>query len=134
MLQTDVNLLAVLVSAIAYMIIGSIWYSKKVFGNKWMGLMDKTEEQLKGAPTGYMIATFCSIITCYVLAVILKSTNTNTALQGVQTGLWISLGLISTAALVTSTFSATPFRLFLINYGYHIVSMIVAGAILGAWH
>jgi hypothetical protein len=134
MLQTDVNLLAVLVSAIAYMIIGSIWYSKNVFGNKWMGLMDKTEEQLKGAPTGYMIATFCSIITCYVLAVILKSTNTDTALQGIQTGLWISLGLISTAALVTSTFSATPFRLFLINYGYHIVSMIVAGGILGAWH
>lgn len=133
MLQTDVNLLAVLVSAIAYMIIGSLWYSRSVFGNKWMGLMDKTEEQLKGAPTGYMIATFCSIITCYVLAVFLKSTNSVTTIQGIQTGLWISFGFISTAALVTSTFSATPFRLFLINYGYHVVSMTIAGAILGTW-
>ena len=40
-----INYWAVLVAAVAYMILGAIWYSPILFGSAWMRLIGKTKEQ-----------------------------------------------------------------------------------------
>lgn len=44
MAMPDVNYLAVLVSAIASMVLGMIWYNPSVFGNTWMKLSKLSEK------------------------------------------------------------------------------------------
>jgi p-aminobenzoyl-glutamate transporter AbgT len=76
-----VNLLAVLVAAIATMVIGFLWYSPMLFARPWMVLMgynpdDKAalDEMRKGAGKNYAIAFVLSLISAFVLGKIIQVT------------------------------------------------------------
>ena len=43
----DINYWAILVSAIAFFFLGSLWYTKILFGNAWVESMGKTMEELE---------------------------------------------------------------------------------------
>lgn len=134
MIQTNVNLIAVLIAAALYMIVGMLWYSQAVFGNIWMTLIGKTSEELKNNSKGYIVSTFSAIIASFVLACIIKSVNANNFLLGIQVGVFVSLGFVATSALTNYTFAGKSLKLYLIDYGYHIVSIIIMSAFLGIWH
>ena len=65
------------------------------------------------------------------MAVVLKDCD---AFQGLLVGLAISLVWIATSIGVTYIFVGRTFRLFLIDAGFYVVFLSVAGLILGAWH
>jgi len=44
------------------------------------------------------------------------------------------LGFSAMTSFTTSTFEDRPLKLFLIDSGYNLVGLVIAGAILGAWH
>lgn len=53
---------------------------------------------------------------------------------GAAKGLFISLVWISTSIGVTYIFVGRTFRLFLIDAGFYVVFLTLAGLILGVWH
>ncbi len=137
MIQIYVNFWAVLVGAISSMIIGSIWYSPKVFGKAWMALIGKSEsemETMKGKATrAYLVVFIGSLITSYVLAHFAAYTNAKTVGQGMQLGFWIWLGFVATIQTGQALFQEKPFKLLLIDAGYYLVQLMVMGSLIALW-
>lgn len=135
-----INLLAVLVAAIATMVVGFLWYSPLLFAKPWMKLMgydpdDKTkmETMRKSAGPSYAISFVASLLSAFVLAKIVDITSVNTALYGMKVGFAVWLGFVTTVQLTAKLFGNQPTRLYLINTGYQLVCYLAMGAIVAVW-
>jgi hypothetical protein len=135
-----VNLWAVLVSALATMVVGFVWYSPLLFGRPWMVLMGydpddkaKTAEMQKSAGPSYMLSLVASLVSAAVLGKINAIATINTPLDGMKMGLAVWLGFVTTVQLTNSLFSRHPAKLYAINTGYQLVCFLAMGAILGGW-
>lgn len=135
-----VNLYAVLVCALVDMVAGFVWYSPALFAKPWTILMGydpndkaKMDEMRKSAGASYGMSTVASILAAIVLGKIIAVANVATALGGMEIGLAIWLGIVTTVQLTGALFSRQPFKLYLINTGYQAVCYVAMGAILGGW-
>ena len=135
-----VNLWAVLVSALATMVVGFVWYSPLLFARRWMVLMGldpddkaKIAEMQKSAGPSYMLALVASVVSAAVLGKIIAVATIETALYGMKVGLAVWLGFVPTVQLTNSMFSRQPAKLYAINTGYQLVCFLSMGAIMGAW-
>jgi len=132
-----VNYWAVLVAAIAQMIIGALWYSPVLFGKQWMSMMNLTEESMKSkkkeAQRGYVLMFVLAVVMCYVLANVVVYAKATTMLDGMLTGFWLWLGFIATVTLGGFLWEGKPFKLYLLNVTYWLVTLVVTSAILAVW-
>jgi len=132
---SSLNYLAILVAAIAYFVIGALWYSV-FFGRAWikaMGLKktDIEREKNKGSRWKAYFANFLTIIVMvYVLAIFIRVSEATNPLGGMFVGFLIWLGFIATVSIGTILWEGKPLELYLINASYHLVSLNVAGIIL----
>src|SRR5260370_14538431 len=106
---------AVLVSAIATMVIGFLWYSPILFATPWMRLMGfdpndkaKIAEMQKGAGKTYGLAFVASIASAVVLAKIIDIATVNTVLYGMKIGFAVWLGFVTTLQLTSPPFAHYP--------------------------
>jgi hypothetical protein len=135
-----INFLAVLVSAIATMVIGFLWYSPILFATPWMRLMGldpndkaKLAEMQKGAGKIYGISFVASLVSAVVLAKIIDIATVVTIPYGMKIGFAIWLGFVTTVQLTSALFGKQPLKLYLINTGYQLVCYLTMGAILAVW-
>lgn len=135
MTTPDINLGAVLVSAVAGMVVGGVWYSPLAFSKPWLSLSGRKDMTPgEGAGVGYVIAFIGTLLMSYVLARFIGYAGATSAAQGAEIGFWAWLGLVGPAFLTTYTFSARPRKLWGIDAGCYLVTFLVMGLILGAWH
>ena len=133
-----INYAAVFVSAIIYWVLGGIWYSPILFGNKFIEIMRWSPEQIariqaEGAGLQLALAFVGSLVAAYVLAHLVRYTSAESAGEGAKTGLWLWLGFIVTSNLNTVFFEFRPLGLYLINIGYHLAALLAMGALLAVW-
>ncbi len=137
MLQVQINLLAILVAAVANMVLGFLWYSPILFGKKWLLAVGKTEDQLKSEKKGigktYLLTFIGALVMAYVLAHIVGYTGATTISGGIQAGFWMWLGFVVTTSLGGLLFEKRPPAIFYITSGYYLVALIIMGAILAVW-
>lgn len=132
--EVSINYLAVLVGAIVSMVIGAVWYSMPVFGKLWMQEIGKKMDDLKGgAKTGYIVAFVSALVMSYILAHFVDYTGATTVTTGAITGFWIWFGFVATVGAAKTVFTGKSFKLFAIDYGYHLVELVVMGMILAVW-
>jgi len=129
-----VNYAAVVVSAIIYWLLGALWYGV-FFGKAWMALegMTLAQAQQMNPTVPYIIAFVAALILSYVLANVCLWRHVDSASKGASLGVLFWIGFVGTTTLTTYEFEGRSFHLFLINYGYCLVGMVIIGAILGAW-
>lgn len=131
-----VNHLAVVASAVAYWVLGAVWYN--VFSGPFIALMrwkpeDVARMEAEGAAPQIAVALACSFVLAYALAHFIKFTGAEKAWQGAQVGFLVWLGFVATTNLNTVLFEFRPLGLYLINSGYHLVAMLGMGALLAVW-
>jgi len=131
-----INHLAVVASALAYWVLGAVWYG--VFSGPFIALMRWRPEDLarieaEGAGLQIGVALVNSLVLAYVLAHFVKFMGAEGAWRGAQVGFWLWLGFVVTTNLETVLFEFRPLGLYLINNGYHLVGMLGMGALLAAW-
>lgn len=135
--QVDLNYVAILVAAIAHMLLGMVWYSPALFGKSWMKLLGKSEHDIKKmsnrATNGYILTFVSALVMSYVLAHFVDYTVSTTALAGVETGFWLWLGFVATTGMINFIWQDKHRNLYIIDNGYHLVSLMVMGAILAMW-
>jgi hypothetical protein len=135
-----VNLLAVLLAAVATMVVGFVWYSPLLFARPWTVAMGydpndkaKMDEMRKGAGPLYGMAMLASLLAAFILGKVILGLTVDTALYGAKVGFGVWLGFVMTVQLTDKLFGKRPLKLFLINTGYQLVCYVVMGAIIGAW-
>jgi len=135
-----VNLWAVIVSALATMVVGFVWYSPMLFAKPWTILMgydpndkEKLAELQKSAGPSYMMSLIASLMSALVLGKIIEVSGTAGAVDGLKIGLVVWLGFVTTVQFTNALFSRQPNKLYMINTGYQAVCYVAMGAILGAW-
>jgi hypothetical protein len=89
--------------------------------------------ELSGAPLGYVLSAIGAFVSAYVLARIVKWSEVDNLWNGALVGLFVWFGFVATVLAVTTYFGGRPRNLWLINAGYQLVSLVLMGAILGAW-
>jgi len=134
----EVNTFAVLVAGVLYMALGYFWYSPSLFGKGWMLSVGLSPEkvadlQQKGMIRSGLLALFTSLVTAYILAVIIGIMGFTGLMYGSVTGLLVWVGFMATSHLGPVLWEGKPMKLYAINAGYHLVSLILMGAILGVW-
>ena len=130
-----VNHLAILVAAVVFFVIGAVWYT--VFAQPWLDGIDKTVEQLMtengGSPLPYVVGCVAILFMCYTLGWIVQRGMEPTAGNGALTGATVAFGLVGAMLALNYGFEARGVTLWLINAGYALVGLVIAGAIIGGW-
>ncbi len=136
-----VNYLAILVSGIAAMVVGFLWYGP-LFGKAWIILsrMDpkKIEEAKKKGIQGmwksYLTMFLATLVTAYVTSYFVNTMNLTTVSQALQLTLWLWLGFFATTMIGTVLWENKPIKLYFLNIFHYLVSLGLMSVILTLWH
>ncbi|MCY9692300.1 DUF1761 domain-containing protein [Paenibacillus alginolyticus] len=130
---SEINYLAVLVATLSTMVLGFLWYSPVLFGNAWVKLRNMKMEEMKGGgPITYILTALTALGGSFILAFLLTLGSETTWLTGLTIGLLIGLS-ISLKIGMNYLFENSKLQLYFITIGYHLVSYMIAGIIIGAW-
>jgi hypothetical protein len=130
-----INYLAVIVAAVAYMILGALWYSPVLFGNAWMRSIGKTKEQVTAdfSPLNYLWALIASFLASYGIARIMLWTGSQGIGDAIKIAIVAGICFVVATMGVNDIFEGRKKGLTLINVLYHILGFIIAGIIIAAW-
>jgi hypothetical protein len=130
---SKLNYLAVLAAAVSAFLIGGVWFSPALFGNAWIKATGLSAQTLakRNMPMVFGVAFLLCAIMSFNLAAFLAGPP-NLA-WGITAGALAGIGWVAASFGVTYLFEMRSMRLFLINAGYHAVTFMVMGGILGIW-
>jgi hypothetical protein len=128
------NYWAIVVSAVAYWMLGALWYGV-LFGQRWMALEGITMEQAKSMNPvlPYILTLVLNLVMAFVLAQLCLWRNANTAGRGAAVGVLLWIGIVGPIVFTTYMYEMRPKELFAINEFYPLVGLCLMGVILGAW-
>lgn len=135
-MEVQVNWLAVILATLSSMVVGSVWYTPKVFGTLWMRLAKvKPSGNAKDAIRPIAITLVVSFFTAYVIAhVAFLSHNFfgNSFLQdALTTGFWLWLGLTAARFITHDQFEGRPWKLTVLNVAHEFVTIMFMALIIG---
>ena len=133
MQDVDINYWAVIVTAAVPVLLGALWYSPAMFARSWLDAVGRTRDELSGAQMGYFLSALGALLTSYALARIERWAEVDDLVNGALVGLLVWLGFVASVLAVTTYFGGRPAKLWLINAGYQLVTLVAMGAILGTW-
>lgn len=133
---SQINWLAVLVAALAYFMLGALWYSKALFGTKWADLvgLDMSDPDKKRGMGKMMAGTFLLIIiTCIALALLVYRLDLFVLSSALKLGLITGICFASTAVSISFIYESRPTALYFIDCGYHLAGHLITAIILVLW-
>jgi hypothetical protein len=133
----EINWLAVALATVSSMIVGSVWYARKVFGTRWMRLA-KIDEATMGNGVGAIIATIIvSFITASVLAgsaaIAQNFYGGNFLLNTVITGVILWAGFTAARFVTHDAFERRPSGLTTLTLAHELVTIVIMALIIGAF-
>lgn len=137
-MNVEVNYLAVVLAMLSSMVVGSIWYTPKVFGATWMKLakIEFDPNKRKDVWKPILTTAIVSFITAYVLAHVAFLSNDffgySFLQNAVTTAFWVWLGFTAARFITHDAFEGRRKKLTLINIGNEFVTIMVMGLIIGA--
>lgn len=133
---SELNYLAILVTATVIFVIGAIWYSV-LFGKTWMNAHGYTPEQIEGMRSGmaraYIVSFLCYIVLAAVMSLLITLLGLDSAVGGAKLGVICWLGFVATIGCTAYLYSNKNIMTWIIDAAYQLVFMVVAGAILAVW-
>lgn len=133
--MVPINWLAVLAAVVVRMVVGGIWYSPLLFVRPWQALTGVTPETMRsGLGKAIALDLVMSLLMAMTLANILGIAHITDWLGGALMGVWAWVGFVLATQLPLMTYENRPLKLVAINTGAILVSLVLMGALLGAWH
>ena len=133
----QVNLWAILVAALVYFILGSLWFSV-LFGGFWsreverLGILIK--DPAKGTIAAKMLQTFVgNLLAAFSMGYIVFISHSFNWLAGLKLGLLCGIGFAAVGMIIAYTWESRSMRLQMIDTGYAIIGITLCGIIIAAW-
>ncbi len=132
-----INIWAVLVSAIAFWVLGALWYSPVLFGKRWQKEIGMNEEELKKANMAVIFGTSFLIMLFMVWALnfVINSHKAEdvSLFQGLHYGVFTGFFFGMLTMGINYLYQRRSIILWVIDGLYMVLGMGIAGMILGAW-
>ncbi len=128
----SVNWLAVLLGTVLSMALGALWYGP-LFGQLWLKLIGKTEDELESSPTMYIKTAVAALIGMLTLNLVVVSFGATDILSGLIAGGFIFLGIGATTTFVYTNFEGPSEKVWLLYVAYHLVVYLIMGAVFAIW-
>ena len=134
----DLNWVAIAVAAIAYWVLGSLWYSPVLFAKKWIAYL-KIDVNAPDAKKGMGLMFGGSLVLMFVQALAIAIIAERLHLRGAGWMSGLKLGALTGACLCATTigvnylYEKKQLGLFLINALYALIGNIIAGIIICMW-
>ena len=135
---SELNWLAVLVAAVAYFVLGALWYAPPIFGKVWAaaGGFDLPEPGSRPSAAIYLTPLVGSVLSAIALGMIAKASDTDTFSEGAVLGIVVAIGFALSISFVTAQFESQkpkPMVWGAVNGGYHVVGNLLAAIIIASW-
>ena len=138
---SSINWLAVIACVVVSMIIGAIWFGTKTFYPMWWKSIGRSEKDDpgQGMNMGLMwgLTIFASLVQAVFMALMVNAMGSMsggaTLASGATAGFLLWLGFAAPSALTNKLF-ANQLTAWVLEQGNHLITFVVMGAILGAWH
>ena len=139
---SSINWLAVVACVVVAMVVGSIWFGPKTFYPMWLKAIGKPENHDPGAGMSMALMWPLVIVAALVEAVFMSlmvhamgsmTPGGATLASGALAGFLLWLGFVATTSLTNKLF-ANQLKAWVLEMGSHLITMVLMGAILGAWH
>ena len=137
--EININLIAVLLAAVANMVVGMLWYGP-LFGKQWKTMMGLTDESMKTMPLTATQAMIGGTITALLMAYVLAhdafvwgqffGTSISQIAFALQLAFWIWLGYVATTQAGSFLWEGKSWKLFALNASQSLVSLIAMSLIL----
>ncbi|MDE2041037.1 MAG: DUF1761 domain-containing protein [Patescibacteria group bacterium] len=136
--MNTINLWPILIASAVAFAIGAIWYSPILFGREWQELTKTSDAEIAAARASgmwkrYITQFIATIVAFCVLAFLAAAANLTTFTDGAFLGFLVWLGFSATEATSGLLWEKKPFKLVLIQSVGSLVTLVVGGAIIGAW-
>lgn len=133
---SQVNIWAVLVSAVATFMVGGVWYGL-LFAKQWVAVHGFSEEVLQQMKKNEMrcfgVFFIGDLVLATVVSFLVVNLGIDSAIQGAMLGFFLWLGIAATIGAAKNAASCKPMAAYLIDTCHELVSLVVMGSIIGAW-
>jgi hypothetical protein len=132
----NINYWGVFGAAVAAMIVGSVWYSNRLFGNQWrelVGLSEKDMAKKEGMGTMYFGMFIFALFAASFLQAILIATETAGFWNGFIFGAVIGLVFHAMQVAGGNLFARKDIKLTAIDGGNVILIMAVMAGLVAIW-
>ncbi len=129
------NLIAIMLAAVSSMVVGTLWFRPRVFGNRWQALTGVDPNKPKRPGVVYALSFVLALLTATGLSA--AASGAQELLGGsaivvalaVASGLWVAF--IAATSAVHYLFEGRSPRIFAINTGHQLVTVLLMAVILG---
>ncbi|MFE7845450.1 DUF1761 domain-containing protein [Microbacterium sp. NPDC057407] len=133
----EINYWAVLLATLSSMVVGSIWYSMRVFGKRWVKLAKVDMNRGTSPLIPLLVTLFVSFVTAWVFA---GATNIawhfyggGYLLAALGTGVILWAGFTAARFITHDAFEGRPTSLTVLNIAHELVTVVVMAIIIGVW-
>lgn len=132
----EINIWAVLLATLSSMVVGSVWYTPKVFGNYWMRVAKVTPSgEAKDAVKPILITLVVSFISALVLAgsaaISQHFYGGNFLVNSLVTAVILWAGFTAARFITHDAFEGRPAGLTALNCAHELVTLTVMALIIG---
>ena len=129
------NYPALLVSATLSLLFETVWYS--FFLNAWLKGIGRNQQWLETSGVSLWLQCGTAFLSAGLIAAAISGftqlTGRQTAARGMKVGFVLWLGCVLPTFATEYVFELRSYAIFAINAGFWLVSMMLMGAIVGAW-
>ncbi len=133
----ELNWLAVLGAAVAYFVLGGLWYSPAAFGKPWMRAAG-IEPDVEGPGAAVYIAPLVGcIVAAIATGMLVVATGSDEVGDGIVLGLVTGIGFALTLIGTTAMFEPSKPNAALwgvITGGYHAVGFMIMAVVVSVWN
>lgn len=133
-----INYLAVVLATLSSMVVGSIWYTPRVFGNYWMKKSGvEPTGNARDAVRPIVVTVVVSFVTAWVLAgatwISFEFYGGSFLLNAVVTAAILWAGFTAARFVTHDQFDRRPAGLTVLNSAHELVTVLVMAVIIGVW-
>ena len=134
----EINYWAVLLATLSSMVVGSIWYTPKVFGRYWMKAANVTPSgNARDAIRPILLTLIVSFVTAWVLA---GATYLSWDFYGgsffvnaLLTGIILWAGFTAARFITHDAFDGRSTGLTVLNVAHEFVTIVIMAILIGVW-
>ena len=134
----EINYWAVILATLSSMVVGSVWYTPRVFGNYWMKAAGITPSgDSKDAIRPIAVTLVVSFITAWVLAgaafISWDFYGGSFFVNSLLTAIILWAGFTAARFITHDAFDGRPAGLTVLNVAHEFVTIVIMAIIIGVW-